>query len=249
MIDYTDCNSPATNDPTPIPESKYSSYFKVATVTKPTWQISTSDETPPYGVRQNNSRVCTLQFYIPNDIGPPVLLYYRLTSFYQNHRRYVKSLDTSQLNGEALDNNTISKSACDPIRNAPNGKPYYPCGLIANSLFNDTIESPVWLDAQHSSSMNETYHMSNKGIAWKSDAALYSKTAYTNDQVMPPPNWYDRYPHGYTDQNPIPNLSQYEEFQVWMRTAGLPTFSKLALRNDNQTMKTGMYSLRVVDCK
>ena len=40
-----------------------------------------------------------------------------------------------------------------------------------------------------------------------------------------------------------------EEFQVWMRTAGLPTFSKLALRNDNQTMKAGNYQVDIDDCK
>lgn len=91
--------------------------------------------------------------------------------------------------------------------------------------------------------------MTNKGIAWSSDAALYSKTEYTNDQVSPPPNWQRRYPNGYNDENPIPDLSEYEEFQVWMRTAGLPTFSKLALRNDNETMTAGIYQMDIYDCQ
>ena len=133
---------------------------------------------------------------------------------------------------------------------ATNGKAYYPCGLIANSLFNDTLHSPVALNQQHSSSSNgTTYQMTNKGIAWSSDAELYSKTAYTNEQVMPPPNWIKRYPNGYTDANPIPDLATYEEFQVWMRSAGLPTFSKLALRNDDQVMTAGVYSMDIYDCK
>ena len=206
-------------------------------------------ETPPYGVRQNDTTVCSLLFDIPNDIGPPVLLYYRLTNFYQNHRRYVKSLDTDQLNGKFISNSTISSSACNPLKLAPNGKAYYPCGLIANSLFNDTIRSPVALNAAHAVDGTKTYNMTSKGIAWSSDAQLYSKTVYTNDQVMPPPNWHNRYPDGYTDQNPIPDLSQYEEFQVWMRTAGLPTFSKLALRNDDTVMTAGSYRIDISDCK
>jgi hypothetical protein len=75
----------------------------------------------------------------------PVFLYYRLTNFYQNNRRYVKSFDVKQLGGAAntdLDN-------CEPLKHASNNtvvvngvstpvQPtaiYYPCGLIANSMF------------------------------------------------------------------------------------------------------------------
>lgn len=234
-----------------IPDDKVSSSFKSSnqTMQKPQWKIEYSDQTPPYGVTQNNTPVCTLQFQLPNDIGPPVLLYYRLTNFYQNHRRYVKSLDTSQLKGNFISNGSISTSSCEPLKLAPNGKAYYPCGLIANSLFNDTINSPVALNPQHSSELNETYQMTNKGIAWSSDGELYLKTKYTRDQVMPPPNWIRRYPHGYTQENDIPDLSQYEEFQVWMRTAGLPTFSKLALRNDTAPMQSGVYEIRIFDCE
>jgi len=119
--------------------------------------------------------------------------------------------------------------------------------LIANSLFNDTINNPVALNPPHSNADNETYPMTNKGIAWSSDAELFKKTKYTWDQVMPPPNWHDRYPKGYTAENDIPDLSTYEEFQVWMRAAGLPTFSKLARRNDNDIMKAGVYQIRIFD--
>jgi LEM3 (ligand-effect modulator 3) family / CDC50 family len=177
-----------------------------------------------------------------------VLLYYRLTNFYQNHRRYVKSLDTSQLNGDFISNDTIGSSACDPLKLDKNGKAYYPCGLIANSLFNDTINSPVNINPDGSGGA-EAYKMTNKSIAWSSDASLYSKTKYTNDQVSPPPNWILRYPNGYTDTEPIPDLSKYEEFQVWMRTAGLPTFSKLALRNDDIPMPAGLYTIDIFDCE
>jgi LEM3 (ligand-effect modulator 3) family / CDC50 family len=205
--------------------------------------------TPPYGV-ELNTEVCSLRFNIPNDIGPPVLLYYRLTNFYQNHRRYVKSLDTDQLLGKALDNGTIDGSACDPLTlNNETKKAYYPCGLVANSLFNDTINTPIRITAPGRPDGRETYPMANKGIAWNSDTELYKKTSYTRDQVEPPPNWRTRYPEGYTEENDIPDISKYEEFQVWMRTAGLPTFSKLALRNDNVPMRAGTYQIDIYDCK
>lgn len=87
--------------------------------------------------------------------------------------------------------------------------------------------------------------MSDQDIAWASDASRFGKTTYTNDQVEPPPNWYLRFPQGYTDENPIPDLSTYYAFQVWMRTAGLPTFSKLALRNSTEVMKAGTYEIQI----
>lgn len=172
-------------------------------------------------------------------------MYYRLTNFYQNHRRYVRSLDTSQLKGNVVDNGTIDGSACDPLRSR-NGKAIYPCGLIANSIFNDTINSPVLTNARDGGDASSPYRMSNQSIAWGSDSELYKKTDYHPSQVSPPPNWAERYPDGYTEENFI-DLSTYEEFQVWMRTAGLPTFSKLALRNDNETLQAGTYELEIYD--
>jgi hypothetical protein len=190
---------------------------------------------------------CILTFDIPKDMDPPVFFYYRLTNFYQNHRRYVKSFQSDQLKGTAVDNNTISNSACDPIKTDPTtGKPYYPCGLIANSVFNDTFYNPVLLNPAGSSAENETYVMnSTSGISWESDKALYGQTSYLPDQIIPPPNWQVRYRYNYTDDYPPPNLELDEAFQVWMRTAGLPTFSKLYQRNDTAPMKAGTYQLLV----
>jgi len=87
--------------------------------------------------------------------------------------------------------------------------------------------------------------MTNQTIAWSSDSARFGKTSYTNDQVEPPPNWALQYPNGYTDAQPIPDLSTFYELQVWMRTAGLPTFSKLALRNPDEIMAAGTYQVDI----
>lgn len=233
--------------PSDIPDDKFSYAFRNSNYTRPQWSRRTESRRPPYSaVNITRTRICTLQFNIPNDIGPHVYLYYRLTNFYQNHRRYVRSLDTSQLRGNALSNGSIDGSACNPLQLAPNGKAYYPCGLIANSIFNDTIFSPVAVNTAGSED-SVPFTMTNRSIAWGSDAQLYRQTRYEPAQVMPPPNWHDRYPDGYADG--IPNLSEYEEFHVWMRTAGLPTFSKLALRNDDDVMRAGTYSIDIYDCK
>lgn len=247
-IDYTHCRTEIQNGTTfePIPSKYVSSSFKGSD--------STCDNIPTYKWKQNsvnvtyhgglpvNTSVCSLQFNIPDNLKPPVLLYYRLTNFYQNHRRYVKSLDSDQLKGGAISNNSLG--ACTPLDTDHDGKPYWPCGLIANSIFNDSFSNPVQLNVRDSSALNATYNMTEKGIAWDSDKALYARTKYELKDITPPPNWYLRYQDGYTSDN-LPDLENDEAFQVWMRTAGLPNFSKLAKRNDNETMQCGMYQVDI----
>lgn len=197
---------------------------------------------------------CHLRFNIPENMGPPVLFYYHLTNFYQNHRRYVESFDADQLKGGARSYGEIHGSKCTPLYgDTIDGvkKPYYPCGLIANSMFNDSFTSPELLNPPGAKgNETRTYVMkNNSNIAWDSDKALYGETKYKPSDVLPPPNWRDRYPNNYTDDNPPPNLKQWEAFQVWMRTAGLPSFSKLYQRNDAEALEDGRYEIIVDDCR
>ena len=238
-----------------IPSSNYEINFKDDTDrgALPQWRSYSKSITYNRGIPSDDHNVsggvpipgniCQVQFRIPNDIGPPVFFYYRLTNFFQNHRRYVKSLDTNQLLGQNVPNSTISGGSCDPLRLNSDGKPYYPCGLIANSLFNDTFQSPRGVTAKN-------FTMTGTGVAWASDKNLYGRTAYSPRDVAVPPNWQSRWgDDGYTESNPPPDLSTYEAFQVWMRTAGLPTFSKLALRNDNDVMSKGVYQIDILSSK
>lgn len=89
--------------------------------------------------------------------------------------------------------------------------------------------------------------MSETGIAWPGEAKKYtSKPGYTNlSEIVPPPNWMARYKDGYTEENPPPDLRADEHFQNWMRTAGLPTFTKLYSRNDVDKLYAGRYSITV----
>jgi LEM3 (ligand-effect modulator 3) family / CDC50 family len=234
-----------------MPANRINKYFKTPDNTSayvPTparWKRETNQSVRyPNGMIVSDTNICTLQFSIDNDLKPPVLFYYRLTNFFQNHRRYVKSFDADQLKGVARTADQIGQSDCDPLRTDNVTKlPYYPCGLIANSIFNDTFQEPV--KQNPGSNENTTYAMPNTGISWSSDKDLYKKTAYNGSQIVPPPNWVRRYPN-YTDFEP-PNLSLDEGFQVWMRTAGLPAFSKLARRNDKDVMPRGTYELVIWD--
>ncbi|KAJ5885653.1 Meiotically protein [Penicillium tannophilum] len=233
VIDYTDCYSAAPTASQAYIADRVSMTFKAQSTGTPSWQRTVDEAT--------NQTTCSLYFNIPESMGPPVFLYYRLTNFYQNHRRYVQSLELDQLKGEALSNKTISGSVCDPLTTDPaTKKAYYPCGLIANSRFNDSIDSPVYLGSD-----SVTYNMTKKGIAWESDKALYQKTKYQHWEVVPPPNW-TKYNGSYTNES-MPNLHEDEDFMVWMRTAGLPAFSKLSRRNDDTAMAAGDYRLDILD--
>lgn len=219
--------------------------------TAPQWGHAKQEYLWPSGVKQETD-VCILSFVIPDDIKPPILFYYRLTNFYQNHRRYVKSVDTDQLKGKARSANDIHNSDCKPLDLAPDGRPYYPCGLIANSMFNDTFDN-FTVSNQAGASNNDaiaTYNLTVHGTSWAHEGDLYGKTSYKPDQVVPPPNWQQQYPEdGYNSLAELPDLHTWEQFQVWMRTAGLPAFSKLYQRNDTAVMKAGTYRLKIWDRK
>jgi hypothetical protein len=254
-VDYSKCTTDApdctdTGNFTRVPSSAVSMHFhnEVKDDDQPTWCKET--QYVSYGGDTNvTTPVCKIQFYVPDELSNPVLLYYQLTNFYQNHRRYVKSFDQAQLNGEHRDNSSIDTSDCDPLQLGEDGKAYYPCGLIANSMFNDTIFSPIALNWPGESGQFN-YDMKNTSIAWSADKELYKKldpAVYPYGSVVPPKFWREKYPV-YNETFPYPNLHEWEAFQVWMRTAGLPTFSKLSRRNDDIAMKVGRYQVDVYDC-
>jgi len=154
-------------------------------------------------------------------MSTPVYVYYQLTNFYQNHRRYVKSRSDGQLQGQSHP----TLSTCDPLQANDAGETYYPCGLIAASAFNDTINATLCTSSAQSScndlsaatftnSSNPTWQKT--GIAWPSDVDNkfhYSLPSYP----------YTNYS---ADEHRLPYVED-EDFIVWMRTSGLPTFKKL----------------------
>jgi len=172
-----------------------------------------------------------------------VFMYYGLTNFYQNHRRYVKSRDDKQLYGDLASQN----QDCSPFltkASAVEGDPdltYAPCGAIANSLFNDTIALEFCTKGDPADCTTGDWQkakLSGKGIAWasdkeykfrnpggKNDAASIEK-AFKDNNAIKPMDWqkevWELDPND--DEN---NGFQNEDLIVWMRTAALPNFRKL----------------------
>jgi LEM3 (ligand-effect modulator 3) family / CDC50 family len=146
-FDYTDCEKltpSASNDTlsfSDMPPNKFS------------YRLRSSDSNavpanPRYAFLDNTSnssvtdvsakRQCVVEFNVPAELDHTVLFYYKLTNFFQNHRRYVKSLDSNQLKGTAVSIKTLNAGDCKPLA-TKNNTAIYPCGLIANSLFNGPL--------------------------------------------------------------------------------------------------------------
>ncbi|KAI9316999.1 CDC50/LEM3 family [Dichotomocladium elegans] len=245
VIDYTQCIS-QTATLVQLDENQYDYRFASAN--------TTGIYVPSYGLTQATTYLtgqalppgevvnrCTIQFSIPMELHGPIYLYYQLTNFYQNHRKYVKSLSYNQLNGETL-TTSEAEASCNPIGTV-DGKIYYPCGLIANSMFNDTFTN-LTLIRPGGGTDDITYIMSEKGIAWHTDVTRYKKTSTPVSELAVPPNWRKRYPDGYTDEN-LFDPSQDEHFLVWMRTSWYPTFRKLYSKYEGDPLQPGTYQIQV----
>ncbi|CAG8633796.1 10805_t:CDS:2 [Ambispora gerdemannii] len=250
-IDYTYCQEQAPSSQNfdnaiPLPDDSVEISFSQSnsTIEKAKWITYKMNMTLPEGATLEVSK-CEIEFTIPAQLKPGVFLYYRLTNFFQNHRRYVKSFMANQLKGDAV--GVAGLQNCKPLATDSNGTIIYPCGLIANSMFNDTIHDPVLLNPAGKSDGNETYVFSNKSIAWPSDKQKYGPTKYDVNSIVPPPNWAARYVDGRYNETTIPDLHSDEHFQVWMRTAGLPNFRKLYGKNETHVMAQGRYRIVIDD--
>ncbi|KAK9877055.1 hypothetical protein WA026_016082 [Henosepilachna vigintioctopunctata] len=175
----------------------------------------------------SNSCKCIMQFRLENNFEGKVYMYYGLTNYYQNHRRYVKSRDDNQLLGNLDD--PVSTD-CMPFHKV-GGKAIAPCGAIANSMFSDNLSLYSYMNGQR-----QPVKLLNTGIAWDSDKNIKFrnppgdlKKAFEN--FAKPIAW--KRPIYELDPDPDNNGFKNEDFIVWMRTAALPTFRKLYRRIDH----------------
>jgi hypothetical protein len=123
---------------------------------------------PECGINEtfNANRICNLTFVVPEDLEPPILVYYELTNFHQNHRTYLKSFDPYQLYGQTGPRDPVSERYCEPL-NKLGGITLNPCGLIANTFFNDYFTL-----LQGNSANGLPLTLIEDGIAWQSDIEL-----------------------------------------------------------------------------
>jgi hypothetical protein len=138
-----------------------------------------------------------LTIHVDKDMKAPVYFYYEIRHLHQNHRRYITSRSNSQLKGD--ENPDVS--SCDPLV-SHNGSTLYPCGLIANSFFNDTFQLSV---------QGAALRVDQEGINWETDR----KTKFKK-----------KGPSTTGPEGQLPDVDN-PDFINWMRAAALPNFRKL----------------------
>ena len=205
----------------------------------------------------NANENCTITFQVPKDMKPPVLVYYELTNFHQNYRKYTTSRDDVQLTGRVGGQTNLDKVNCAPVNQL--GDTYInPCGLIANTFFNDKFTlSDGAVDVN-----GKELVMKEEGIAWESDLEYRFKMPKGFRQEECPEDRCDSsccqafnfsctepaihprdglcYAYDYPQQETTQYLYQTypsiisplehvtnEHFVVWMRIAATPNFRKL----------------------
>lgn len=178
--------------------------------------------------KSNGQEICQCDIPINlTEFNGNVFIYYGLTNFYQNHRRYVKSRDDYQLLGKL---SNIVSSDCEPFAYDDNNKPIAPCGAIANSLFSDKINL-YYIDDKNNKEIEVP--LVKTGIAWPSDKNIKFKNPQGSSSLQEafkdfsrPKNWTKNIWELDIDDESN-NGFQNEDLIVWMRTAALPTFRKL----------------------
>uniref|UniRef100_A0A1L8EE62 Putative cell cycle control protein n=1 Tax=Haematobia irritans TaxID=7368 RepID=A0A1L8EE62_HAEIR len=200
------------------------------------------------GQNINSSCKCEITFTLEKDFVGNVFMYYGLSNYYQNHRRYVKSRDDDQLLGRL---SPTPSTDCVPFayEDTDTGAqiPIAPCGAIANSLFNDTLT----LDYN-----GNPVPLLNTGIAWPSDKQVKFRNPQGNLQSVlegkyAKPKFWSKELWQLDPNNPDNNGFQNEDLIVWMRTAALPSFRKLYRRIDHSKpnfengLKSGQYTLHI----
>ncbi|CAM9135569.1 unnamed protein product [Hapterophycus canaliculatus] len=107
---------------------------------------------------------CQIIFNIEENMDSPVYVYYELRKFFQNHRSYVKSRSFDQLKGGV--STVPAADICSPLEGVGTVE-LNPCGLVANSMFNDVFVVDNAPDPYDPLSPFE--YMDESGISWVTD--------------------------------------------------------------------------------
>lgn len=167
----------------------------------------------------DTSRSCVLRFDVDKNMTAPSYFYYGIVNFYQNARTYASSRSDAQLRGDKREPST---DECDPLTRDQNntGNVIVPCGLVAASRFNDTLELCRDIACQ------DPVNVTKKGIAW--DIDVNTRFVGSDEKFTP-------------EQNA---LIRDEDFMVWMRLSAYRNWKKL-YRIISEDLPAGQYYVRI----
>lgn len=174
--------------------------------------------------------LCTLELIINQTIPAPSYLYYSLTNYHQNAREYAKSRSDIMNQGK-VPKRFEDVATCEPdsvlYKNGTEPETFdpknflYPCGLTADSFFNDTITLCKKKNCEESKLKAD-----KNGIAWETDMD----------------NKFQRGPEPYfVEAN---KLLEDPDFVVWMRLSTFSNFDKL-YRIIREDIKPGTYFAQI----
>lgn len=163
-------------------------------------------------------RICSFTVEVKHNITAPSYFYYGLVNFYQNARTYVESRSYEQLRGNPV--SVGGADTCDPlITNGTEDQVLVPCGLVANSRFNDSFLLCRDADCEQPVSLNKDV------IAWEIDVEkrFLRSESYSEEEN---------------------DLIRSQDFMVWMRAAAYRNWKKLYRRIDDD-LPAGNYTVIV----
>ena len=157
---------------------------------------------------ENNNDVCQCVVFasIPEEMKSPIMIYYQLNDFRENHRFYMDNKSDKQLKGEQVSiedlekdcENSLYNRDFEFLNNLPSDDIAFPCGLKAKSFFQDVIDT--------FKISGRIVDITREDLAYKSDIDSFSKVENDNS------HWLD-----------INN----EQFMIWMRVSPFENPRKL----------------------
>ncbi|XP_030762405.1 cell cycle control protein 50A isoform X1 [Sitophilus oryzae] len=239
VLDYTHCNQTLPNEASETSD----------------WSITNQTCISVLQNKPNDTCICREKITLKEDFQGSVYMYYGLTNFYQNHRRYVKSRDDNQLLGNLRNDPSHECMPFDyTVDENKTKRPIAPCGAIANSMFSDVLN--LYSSINDNNDWQQV-DLLNTGIAWDSDKNIKFRNPPGNltDMIISygyaKPKAWRKALYELDPSNPDNNGFQNEDFIVWMRTAALPNFRKLYRRVNHAKegfrdgLKKGEYLLTI----
>lgn len=160
---------------------------------------------------------CLVEFEVKTLIPAPSYFYYHLTKFHQNARNYARS--RSDVMNQGIVPGKVDSEFCEP-RMYPAGvkveefdasKLLYPCGIIAETFFDDVFEL-------RKKDSTKIIPLNPDNIAWSTDTTYKFKKGGSEEFTKPGPR------AGGRNAN---TLLEDPRFVVWMRLSAFPNFDKL----------------------
>ncbi|KII65084.1 Cell cycle control protein 50A [Thelohanellus kitauei] len=167
-------------------------------------------------VNVQDNKLCTVNIDIPKRTLNTLRFYYKIKNMYQNQRLYAESYDFMQQIGEPPP--VKLSSSCDRL--AKDGNMIInPCGLVPNSMFNDTFEFTI---------NGQIRKLSTKNLITLPESKIFKNPenmSYVLAQFAKPPDW--RKPIYELDPNDSNNNGfQNTAYITWMRIYPFPDVLK-----------------------